>query len=403
MDAPESAEVIDVDDDEALEKISQTNVEGSRRKKRNDARLALRSLLPSKRKSNHIDLIDPPPPPPPAAAATAAAAATVTNDNDTAADDAIPSPVKSVAKSIQLLSSDDQTEYDKLQKIYLEKQVRKGAATELAMGMRLRRTVRQAKIDNYPHVKKQWKKLTKEKNHTECYRLLRLLSCFETNPGQFNGIIPSDLVAGLKDGGVDEVINVCDKNDDNDADVVNIDDQASPAKQPFHTHVKGRRKGLGNTPSRPDDVPSSSSATDLIYNSSEVFLESGTISQRSSKGTVMMDDPISDEHPMDDRNSSSSSSSSSITKLESILRKRGDFPAPQRKRIITLAITFVGYLLEDGMADVDFDWEDPLNGHEIVQTLESIFQEMETFPEPQQASILSHATNFLVDLGNDSF
>ena len=118
----------------------------------------------------------------------------------------------------------------------------------------------------------------------------------------------------------------------------------------------------------------------------------------------MMDDPISDEHPMDDRNSSSSSSSSSsITKLESILRKRGDFPAPQRKRIISLAITFVGYLLEDGMADVDFDWEDPLNGHEIVQTLESIFQEMETFPEPQQASILSHATNFLVDLGNDSF
>ena len=95
----------------------------------------------------------------------------------------------------------------------------------------------------------------------------------------------------------------------------------------------------------------------------------------------------------DDRNSSD------VTKLESILRRRGDFPARQRKKIIRLATTFVDCLLEeyfgDAIDDEDLISEDP------VSTLESILRRKEIFPEQEWRHILRHVTNFLVELGQD--
>ena len=54
---------------------------------------------------------------------------------------------------------------------------------------------------------------------------------------------------------------------------------------------------------------------------------------------------------MNDQYRHTGRSSSSVTKLESILQRRGDFPARQRKKIIRLATTFVDCLLEEYFGD----------------------------------------------------
>ena len=164
-------------------------------------------------------------------------------DNDT--DDGIIVPfVKS-----ELLSSDEQKEYNHLQQIYLVgKILEESAATELAMGMQLRRRVRRAKIEKYPELKNKLQQLQQKKHHSERYRLLKLLRCYEMTPGQFNGMMPLDLVPGLatsSDGiAVNEVIDVDDSSDDDDnASIIDVDClDSSPAKKYSAVDVQKKRE-----------------------------------------------------------------------------------------------------------------------------------------------------------------
>ena len=112
-------------------------------------------------------------------------------------------------------------------------------ATELAMGMQLRRRVRRAKIEKYPELKKKLNQLQQKKNHSERYQLLKLLRCYEMTPGQFNGMMPLDLVPGLATSSegvaVNEIIDIDDSSDDDDdnASIIDVDclDDSSPARK----------------------------------------------------------------------------------------------------------------------------------------------------------------------------
>ena len=106
------------------------------------------------------------------------------------------------------------------------------------MGMQLRRRVRRAKIEKYPQLKKKLNQLQQKKHHNERYQLLKLLRCYEMTPGQFNGMMPLDLVAGLATSSegvaVNEIIDIDDSSDDDDnASIIDVDclDDSSPARK----------------------------------------------------------------------------------------------------------------------------------------------------------------------------
>mmetsp|Transcript_6305 Transcript_6305/g.11909 ORF Transcript_6305/g.11909 Transcript_6305/m.11909 type:complete len:118 (+) Transcript_6305:671-1024(+) len=85
-----------------------------------------------------------------------------------------PDPAPDPAPALKI----DQEDYEKLQQFYLEKRVRKGVNAELpGTGMRLRKQVRQSRIDLPPYktLKKKLEILRKKGNHVERYRLLCLL------------------------------------------------------------------------------------------------------------------------------------------------------------------------------------------------------------------------------------